>query len=348
MRVVGKTDLDDFSKALLRAVGVPSKTASQVVDALIAADCEGVASHGLALLPMYLDRIKAGSVNPRASGRVVSKNRGAIVIDAQNCLGQISSHRAVGMAIDGCSVHAISAVAVRNGFHIGALGYWARMIAQANCVGIVMCNTRPLLPPPDGTKAVVGNNPIAIALPAVSEDLVLDIALSAGAMGKVRLAASEGKPIPEGWATNSKGRPTTNPHEAISGMLLPAGGPKGFGLAFMIDLIAGGLSTGAVGRQVAALYGDSSVPYRSSHFFMAIKIASFTNIDFFKKVAADLAEQVRSTESASDNAVRLFGDRSRESRRQYTDTVPLSAVTISSLSKAASALGIASPPNLTP
>jgi LDH2 family malate/lactate/ureidoglycolate dehydrogenase len=348
MRVVSKSDLDDFSKALLRAVGVPAKTAGQVVDALIAADCGGVASHGLALLPMYLDRIKAGSVNPRASGRVVSKNGGAIVVDAQNCLGQISSYRAVEMAVESCSVQAISAIAVRNGFHIGALGYWARRIARANCIGIIICNTRPLLPPPGGATAVVGNNPIAIALPAVGEDLVLDIALSAGAMGKVRLAASEGKSIPEGWATDSKGRSTTNPHEAISGMLLPAGGPKGFGLAFMIDLIAGGLSTGAIGRQVSALYGDSSVPYRSSHFFMAIKVASFTNLDLFKKAAADLAEQVRSTASANGNSVRMFGDRSQEMRRQYTDRVPLSEATISNLSKSAHALGVASPLDLMP
>jgi LDH2 family malate/lactate/ureidoglycolate dehydrogenase len=348
MRVVSESSLADFSKALLRAVGVPAKTAGQVIDVLIAADCEGVASHGLALLPMYLDRIKAGSVKPRTSGRVVSKNRGAIVFDAQNCLGQISSNRAVGMAIESCSVHAISAVAIRNGFHIGALGYWARMIAQANCVGIVICNTRPLLPPPDGAAAVVGNNPIAIALPAVDENLVLDIALSAGAMGKIRLAASEGKSIPDGWATDSKGRPTTNPHEAISGMLLPAGGAKGFGLAFMIDLIAGGLSTGAVGRQVSALYGDSGVPYRSSHFFMAIKIASFTNLDVFKKTATDLAEQVRSTGSVNGNSVRLFGDRSQEMRRRYTDRVPLSEATISNLSKSARALGVASPMDLMP
>src|SRR5262249_51465839 len=157
------------------------------------------------------------------------------------------------------------------GFHFGTAGRYARMIAEHNCVGIVLSNTRPLMPAPGGAEAMVGNNPIAIALPSAGEFPVeTDIALSATAMGKIRLAAAAGQRIPRCWAGEAEGRPTADAATAIKGMLLPAAGPKGFGLAFVIDLLCGGLSDGAVGADVRPLYGDPAEPYRCAHFFLAI------------------------------------------------------------------------------
>src|SRR5262249_42751176 len=159
------------------------------------------------------------------------------------------------------------AVAVRNAFHFGAAGFWARRIAAAGCVGIAAANTRPLMPAPGGAAPVTGNNPIAFAAPSGvgpsgAEPIVTDVSWSAATMGKIRLAQAAGEPIPSGWACDADGNPTTDPAAAIKGMLLPAAGPKGFVMAMMVDLLCGGLSSGAIGDEVRPLYGDPAVPYR--------------------------------------------------------------------------------------
>ena len=211
----------------------------------------------------------------------------------------------------------MAAVAVRNGFHFGTAGRWARRIAQGGAVGIVMSNTRPLMPAPDGAERLVGNNPVAIAVPAASGNpIVADVAWSAGPMMKIRLAQANGEQIPDGWATDADGVPTTDPAAAINGMLLPAAGAKGFALAALIDLIAGGLSSGAIGEEVRPLYGDPKLPYRCAHFFLAIDIGRFRPVDEFAAAAETLAARVRGSRPRPDGGtVRMPGDRARGAAR---------------------------------
>jgi LDH2 family malate/lactate/ureidoglycolate dehydrogenase len=282
---------------IFTAAGIAAADAQVVAADLVAADLEGIASHGVMLLPMYIERINKGSVSRRSAGDIVSDRGGAIVIDAGNALGQLTARQAVKLAVARAREIGLAAVGVRNGFHFGTAGRYARMMAEQNCVGIVLSNTRPLMPPPGGAEAMAGNNPIAIALPSAGEFPVeADMALSATAMGKIRLAAAAGQPIPEDWALDSQGRPTTDPAAAIKGMLLPAAGPKGFGLAFVIDLLCGGLSDGAVGAEVRPLYGDPAAPYRCSHFFLAIDAGHFP-------VGERFAQRVR------DQAIRVSGSK---------------------------------------
>src|SRR5262249_37456303 len=149
----------------------------------------------------------------------------AIVIDARNALGQLTARQAVALATERAHEIGMAAVAVRNGFHFGTAGRHARTIAAQNCVGIVLSSTRPGRPAPGGAEPLVGNNPIAIALPSAGEFPVeVDMALSATAMGKIRLAAAAGQSIPVDWAVDADGNPTTDPTAAIKGMLLPAAG----------------------------------------------------------------------------------------------------------------------------
>jgi LDH2 family malate/lactate/ureidoglycolate dehydrogenase len=282
---------------IFTAVGIATADAQVVAADLVAADLEGIASHGVMLVPMYIERINKGSVSRRSAGEVVSDRGGAIVIDAGNALGQLTARQAVKLAVARAREIGLVAVGVRNGFHFGTAGRYARMMAEHNCVGIVLSNTRPLMPPPGGAEAMAGNNPIAVALPSAGEFPVeADMALSATAMGKIRLAAAAGQRIPEDWAVDSQGRPTTDPTAAINGMLLPAAGPKGFGLAFVIDLLCGGLSDGAVGAEVRPLYGDPAEPYRCSHFFLAIDAGHFP-------VGERFAQRVR------DQAIRVSGSK---------------------------------------
>ncbi len=247
------------------ALGVAAASARVVAEDLVSADLEGVGSHGVMLLPMYVERLQKGSVSKESAGAVVVDNRTSLVIDAHHVLGQLTAHQAVGLVTSRAHEYGMATVAVRNAFHFGTAGRYARLIASQGCVGIVMSNTRPLLPAPGGAEAITGNNPIAVAVPSSGPHPVeVDMALSATAMGKIRLAAAAGKPIPADWAMAADGSPTTDPNEAIKGMLAPAAGPKGFGLAFVIDLLCGGLSEGAIGAEVRPLYGDASQPYRCS------------------------------------------------------------------------------------
>ena len=327
---------------IFMAVGIAAADAQVVAADLVAADLEGIASHGVMLLPMYVERINKGSVSRRSAGEVISDRGAAMVIDAGNALGQLTSRQAVRLAVARAREIGLAAVAVRNGFHFGTAGRYARMMAEQNCVGIVLSNTRPLMPAPGGAEALVGNNPIAIALPSAGEVAVeADMALSATAMGKIRLAAAAGESIPEDWAVDSQGLPTTEPAAAIKGMLLPAAGPKGFGLAFVIDLLCGGLSDGAVGAEVRPLYGDAADPYRCSHFFLAIHAGHFPVGDRFAERVRDQAARVsRSKRGPGLERVYAPGELVWATRQASKGVCRLDAPTMRSLRDTAARVGV--------
>ena len=327
---------------IFTAVGIATADAQVVAADLVAADLEGIASHGVMLVPMYIERINKGSVSRRSAGEVVSDRGGAIVIDAGNALGQLTSRQAVMLAVTRAKEIGLVAVTVRNGFHFGTAGRYARMIAEQNCVGIVLSNTRPLMPPPGGAEALVGNNPIAVALPSAGEFPVeADMALSATAMGKIRLAAAAGQRIPEDWAVDSQGLPTTDPTAAINGMLLPAAGPKGFGLAFVIDLLCGGLSDGAVGADVRPLYGDPAEPYRCAHFFLAIHAGHFPVGERFAERVRDQAMRVsNSKRRAGVDRVYAPGELVWATRQASEGVCRLDAPTVRSLLDTAARVGV--------
>jgi len=327
---------------IFAAVGIRQADAEVVAADLVAADLEGIASHGVMLLPMYIDRIVKGSVSRSSAGEVVSDRGSAIVIDAGNALGQLTARQAVGLAIARAREIGIAAVSVRNGFHFGTAGRYARMMAAENCIGIVLSNTRPLMPAPGGAQALVGNNPIAIALPSAGDFPVeADMALSATAMGKIRLAAAAGQNIPADWAIDAEGRPTTDPAAAIKGMLLPAAGPKGFGLAFVTDLLCGGLSDGAVGSDVRPLYGDASEPYRCAHFFLAIHAGHFPVGDrFAERVREQAARVSASKRSPGVDRVYAPGELVWAARQASGGVCRLDAQTVKSLVETADRAGL--------
>jgi LDH2 family malate/lactate/ureidoglycolate dehydrogenase len=329
---------------LFHASGLPEAAARIVADALVEADHEGIPSHGVMLVPMYLERIRAGSISLHTEGRVVSDTGSTVVLDAMHALGQLTAHQAVLLLAKRAAEYGIASVAVRNAFHFGTAGRWAKALADRGCIGIVMSNTRPLMPAPGGAERIVGNNPVAIAMPTADPvPVVLDMALSASAMGKIRMADSAGKPIPEGWATDSRGVATTDPAEAIKGMLLPAAGPKGFGLAFMVDLICGGLSSGAIGDAVKPLYGDASVPYGCAHFFLAIDVARFRPISEFADQVSKFARRVRDSTPAH-GVTQIFspGEIAWRTAQKNAEFCPIETDVAKNLQALAAALGVPS------
>jgi LDH2 family malate/lactate/ureidoglycolate dehydrogenase len=339
---VPTSDLTNGIAALFVVAGLTTPAAKIVADDLVRADVEGVASHGVMLVPMYLDRMIAGSVSKLDRGEIVSDRGGAIVIDAGNAFGQLTAHQAVDLVVERARQFGLAAVTVRNAFHFGMAGRYARRIAEAGAVGLVMSNTRPLMPAPGGAEALVGNNPIAIAVPSAGDYAVeVDMALSASAMGKIRLAEAAGQPIPEGWAVDREGRPTTDAAAAIAGMLLPAAGPKGFGLAFVIDLLCGGLSSGGVGSAIRPLYGNVADPYNCSHAFVAIDVAHFRDPEAFSQVAQDAAAQVsRSRKAPGAERVYAPGELAYANRMAADGMCRVSPSTVSGLIGAGHKVGV--------
>lgn len=298
-RTVPAGDLVALASDILEAVGTPHDRARTVAESLVEADLQGVTSHGVMLLPMYVDRIRNGSVIPSAKATVISDSGTSVILDAGHGLGQPSSDTAMSLAIEKAQDLGTGITAVRHAFHFGMARRYALQAADADCIGIAMCNTRPLMPAPGGAERLVGNNPVAIALPTAGRTpLVLDLAMSEAAMGKIRFADQTGEPIPDTWATDSSGVPTTDPAAAIDGMLLPFGGHKGFGLALMVDLLCGLLSGGSWGPDVKHLYGDSSVPYDCSHLFLAVDVTRFGSGTTFESQALAASDRIRNAEKA--------------------------------------------------
>src|SRR5262245_19084565 len=291
---------------LFIAAGVPDSAARTVAEALVDADLEGQSSHGVMLVEMYLDRIRKGSVSLKQAGEIVSDKGATVVLDAHNALGHLTGDQAIKIAVERARRFGAGLVALRHGFHFGTARRFALKAADDDCMGIVMCNTRPLMPAPGGAERVVGNNPIAIAVPSNGRaPIVLDMATSEAAMGKIRMAEKAGEGIPGTWAVKADGSATTDPAEAIAGMLLPAGGPKGFGLAFLIDLLCGLLSGGATGSAVQPLYSNASTPYDYSHLFIAIDIGHFGDQATLRAAATAASERIRAGARAP-GVTRLF------------------------------------------
>ncbi len=338
-------EADQLSALVARlfiATGVSNTAASMVAGALVDADLEGQSSHGVMLVEMYIDRIRKGSVSLREMGEIVEDGGATVVLDAHHALGHLTGDQAIGIAVERAGRFGVGLVAVRHGFHFGTARRFALKATEADCIGIVMCNTRPLMPAPGGAERVVGNNPIAIAVPSDgSTPIVLDMATSEAAMGKIRMAEKAGHKIPETWAVKADGSATTDPAEAIAGMLLPASGPKGFGLAFLIDLLCGLLSGGAIGSAVQPLYGDAAVPYDASHLFVAIDLAHFGDPAKMRAAASAAAERIRVGARAA-GVGRLFAPGEPEwlKRQQAAGRVMLSSAVADALRRLANQLRV--------
>jgi len=324
---VDASDLSEAVALVLRAAGVEASDAHITAQCLLSAEIEGVTSHGVALLPLYVQRLAAGGVVAAAKPVVVQDFGAWVVVDAQHGLGGASSRMAVDLAAQRAVTHGVGFVTVRHAFHFGAAAFWSRRLAERGMVGAALSNTRPLMPAPGGAQAVVGNNPLSIAFPSDSATpIVVDMAMSATAMGKIRLADAQGEPIPLGWATDASGAPTTSAREAIAGMLLPAAGPKGFGLAVAIDLLCGALSGGAVGAAVKPLYGAPEQHYGCAHAFLAIDAKRANAGQGIGAIVDAYARQIRaSAKAASTERLYAPGDLEREARAARGERIPLSA-----------------------
>jgi LDH2 family malate/lactate/ureidoglycolate dehydrogenase len=330
--------------ALFEGAGVSTRAARTVAGALVDSDMRGMPSHGVMLVPMYLDRLHAGSVSRYDEAEVVVEHGAVTVLDARHALGQLTGDQGMQIAIERSREYGVGVTVTRHAFHFGGAYRYALAAASAGCIGVAAANTRPLMPAPGGAEAVVGNNPVAVAVPVPegAEPIVLDIALSEAALGKIRLAAQEGREIPANWATDAEGRPTTDPEAAIAGLLLPIGLHKGYGLALIVDVLTGVLSGGGFGRRVKGLYADVAAPNDAAHLFLALDVAAFGPAEEFQERIAALRAEIAGAARAP-GIDRLYVPGERASERHATALragVPVDRSTLQALQAAARHAGL--------
>jgi len=320
---------------LFIAEGLPAAAAERLAEALVDADLQGVPSHGVMQAEIYLKRLRLGSASRHERAAVIIDHDSIAVLDAGHMFGHLAAEQAMRLAVDKARRFGSGVVAVRHGFHFGIAGRYAQMAAQDGAIGIAMCNVRPLMPAPGGAERLVGNNPIAIALPTAGEiPMVLDMAMSEAAFAKLRIAAAAGNTIPPNWAVTSDGKPTTDPNAALAGMLLPVAGAKGFGLALMIDLMCGLLADGAWGEDVQGLYDNITEPNNCSFLLMAIDVGHFRSRTDFEAETARAAARVRASKRApGEDRITVPGERKWQKRQDSKGFVTLSKATVDALAR---------------
>jgi LDH2 family malate/lactate/ureidoglycolate dehydrogenase len=296
---VSADDLRVWTKAIFESVGLPEADAALVTDALVSADLRGVDSHGVTRVPIYVKRLRLGLIEPRPSIRLAGDHGAVAVLDGGNGMGQVVASRAIEEAIRRASQHGVGLVGVRNSNHFGMAAYFAMQTLEHDMVGVALSNAPATMAPLGGARPYLGTNPLAIAVPAGDEPpIVLDMAMSTVARGKIILAAQEGVPIPEGWAVDSDGEPTTDPGKALEGMVEPMGGAKGYGLATMVEVLAGVLVGAAFGPHIGALYDNLTSPQRLGHLLAAIDVQRFDAADRFKERMDRLIQEIRAVPRA--------------------------------------------------
>lgn len=302
---VSRDELFSFVVTVLKKLGVPGKDAEIVADNLIMADLRGVESHGVQRLKRYVDGILSGGINLQPDIRIVREGPAYALIDGDEGLGQVVGYRAMKLAIKKAKESGIGVVAVRNSNHYGIAGYYALMAAEEGMIGISMTNSRPLVAPTGGMERFLGTNPIALAAPTEDKPFLLDMATSVVPIGKLEVYRRKEKPIPEGWAINSRGNVTTDVEEVFNGgALLPLGGfgelfggHKGYGLSLMVDILAGILSGGTWSRHVK---NTSEKHSEVDHFFMAINIEAFLPPGEFREKMSRMIEELKTSKKHPD------------------------------------------------
>jgi LDH2 family malate/lactate/ureidoglycolate dehydrogenase len=280
-----------FVADVYERAGMPAADAALLSDTLVQADLWGHQSHGVLRTGWYLARLQSGVMKAETQPEF-SVDAGAVaVIDGQDGVGQVVTKFAAEDVLRRAKVHGVSAVAVRNSNHFGTCMYYTRMAAEQGCIMMLTTNGGPAIAPWGGKKKVIGTNPWSVSCPAGRHSpLMMDMANTGVARGKIYLARQRHETIPLGWALNAEGEPTTDPQEAIDGIILPMAGHKGYAIAVVVDMLSGVLSGSSF---LSAVNGPYKTDLRSGagHFFTAFNIQAFQPLaDFNARMEAFIAE----------------------------------------------------------
>jgi LDH2 family malate/lactate/ureidoglycolate dehydrogenase len=332
----------DLVTTVFERCGMGGEDAALLADTLVDADLGGVHSHGVMRTPEYVNKLTVEGVDPEGRPSVASRHGACLVVDGNNSMGQIGAHFAMQRAIGSAREHGVGVAAIRGSNHCGAMAYYARMATEADMIGLATTNALPTMAPWGGAERILGINPLGVGIPAGQEPPILyDAAFSGSSHGKIRIHHQKGEPVPEGWALDRDGRPTTDAAAAIDGLLMPIGGFKGAGLAMVMGVLSSMLSGAAYGAELGNME-DGPTPGVDGHFIAAIDVAAFEAVDRFKARVDAAIRQIRQCRRAADgDAPMAPGEREHHNRIRFREHgIPLNEITRSDLRAAAVGLGV--------
>jgi len=342
---VSAKQLEDFIVRAFQTVGISAAESKSIAELMVRADVQGSEGHGVFRLPQYVRRIKGGAVNVKPDIRVVREAAGMALVDGDNGMGHLVMRFATEKAIEKAQSAGVAWVGVKWSNHAGPASLYASMPAERDMIGLYLAvGNANHLPPWGGLDMLLSTNPIAVAVPAAEEPaIVLDMATTVAAYGKVKTKAQRGEAMPEGWMMDRSGQPLTDPKRANEGFLLPIGGYKGYGLALVFGLLAGTLNGAAMGKDVVDFNADETTPTNTGHAIVAINVEAFQPVAEFKKSVDVLVRDLRGSQRLPGvDRIRLPGEGSHAARAdRLQHGIPLPAPLVASLQQLAAELRIA-------
>lgn len=336
----GNEDLRDFAVRALGRVGIPADDAEVTARSLVGADQQGTASHGLLRLPLYVSAVESGGINSRPHMRWLTDTGSAALLDADGALGQVAMTRAVDYTITHTADRGVCAVAVQNSSHYGTGAFWVDQLSCLGFIAILTSTTGPVVAPFGSDTKLFGTNPLTIGAPSSeAHSLTADLATSTGAYGKVIAARNEGSAIPEGWAMDAAGRPTTDPTEAMAGALTPFGGHKGSALSALLEAITASLGTANFAHQTEDIWNNPGSRMNTGHLLITVDSAAFMGRAHTEARVGALQERIRASSSAG-RAVLAPGDPEHRRAQRHQKSMVISASTARLLDDLANRLEI--------
>ena len=309
--------LEEFTAAAMMALGLPSEDAATVATLMVQADMQGSDGHGVIRLAPYAKRILAGGINLKPNIKVVQERTAMALVDGDNGMGHLVMKKATELAIHKARTAGIAWVGSRLSNHAGPASLYARMALQHDMIGLYFAvGNANHLPPWGGLDMLLSTNPIAAAIPTLNEaPVVLDMATTVAAYGKVKAKAQRGEMMPEGWMIDRQGKPLLDPTKSEEGFLLPIGGYKGYGLSLIVGILAGTLNGAAMGRQVIDFNKDFSTTTNTGQAIAIIDPSAFGDITEFKQNVDTLVRELRGSERMPGvDRIWLPGEQSHEKR----------------------------------
>lgn len=338
-------ELQQFIQNALASQGLPQEDALKVSQLMAEADLQGSDGHGIIRLPQYIKRIQAGGINKHPKIRVVHERSAMAVVDGDNGMGHLVVSHAVDLAIEKASEAGVAWVSTRFSNHAGPASLYSRRPLQHNMLGLYFAvGNANHLPPWGGMDMLLSTNPISAGIPTSEEaPVVLDMATTVAAYGKVKAKAKRGEMMPPGWMIDRQGQPLLDPNKANDGFLLPIGEHKGYGLALIVGLLAGTLGGAAMGRDVVDFNADHVSVTNTGQAILVIDLAAFGDPEHFKHEVDRLVRDIRSSERLPGvERIWLPGEQSHEKRERYANQgIPVAPTLIAELNALAAELGIA-------
>lgn len=332
--------LKQFCREAAERIGVGADDAEIFVDVLISGSLRSLPGQGQGVqqLPTYYERVKAGVIDVNASFEVLTRSGGVALVDAHRALGSVAATRAMRLSIELAAAQGVGAVGVRDSTHFGIAAYYAMLALPHDFIGLAFSNAGPEIAPWGGTKAIVGTNPWAVAVPSGQEwPVVLDMANSTSGKGMIGWYSREGRAIPDDWALTTAGLRTTDAAEGLAGTLFPLGGAKGYAMAVVVDALTGVLTGSAFGLSCFGAEWQNV-----GHLLVALDVSKFGEVKDFKTRMDRLIDEIRSSPTAvPGETIFLPGElEARRASERLTEGVPLEAGRFESLVALGHDLGV--------